>query len=138
MYKQPVFFKIEPNKVDFLSKSAKQNQSLEKYYFRCEIGTQSIGFINDNCSPGTVLSSLEDTINVLLDIYLKGLSVKIKDWIFFEYIVSNGKIIEINQMKKIDISSYCFGVFGDLQMVESSLKKKNRDLIFLNDEIFIS
>lgn len=137
LYRNPVLLKINSknvNKINILNKYSEQS-----CFFRMEIGEQSLDYFyeNDLIQPD---ETEDDYLDILLSMYQEGKVLHIKNWKFFEYVLKSGDItvIQLSEQDRdaMKNSSYCFGVFGNMTMVESRLKGKNRDLVFLSDEVF--
>lgn len=137
LYRNPILLKINSKKVN---KIKELNKYLEQScFFRIEVGEQSLDYFyeNDLVKPN---GTEDDYLDLLLSMYQEGKFLYIKNWNFFKYELKGGNVtaIELSEQDsdKIKNSSYCFGVFGDMTMVESRLKGENRDLVFLSDEVF--
>lgn len=137
LYRNPVLLKINSEKVNRINGINKYSE--QSCFFRMEVGVQSLDYFyeNDLVRPD---GTEDDYLDLLLSMYQEGKFLDIKNWNLFEYELKGGDVtvIELSEedSSKIKNSSYCFGVFGDMTMVESRLKGENRDLVFLSDEVF--
>lgn len=131
VYRTPVLLRIDSKQVNKLNIN---NYADCSCFFRVEIGEQSLDFFEQKLSNNQ--HSTECYTDILLNMYLSGEYLSIKDWMFMEYIVKKGKVTarDLPLGERVD-SSYHFGVFGNMDMVVSRIKRENRDLVFLSDEV---
>ncbi|WP_373761877.1 hypothetical protein [Neisseria dentiae] len=126
LYRTPVLLMID-------SKAVKKLE-LNKYtdcscFFRAEIGEKSLEYFQESGLDG-------DYIAILHSMYEKREILYLSDWLFIEFKIKKGKVSSsyLSPLKKPE-SSYHFGVVGNMDMAESRIKRKNKDLVFLSDEV---
>lgn len=143
LYKQPIFAVIEPSFIiatgHMRSIHSQTNQTIN---FRIEVGTASIDQLYEiRPELQNEATTQDDWIDFLIGLVRAGKTIKIDNWgLISAKITNKGKLTVKENYVCTDLdlirNSYVYGVFGNLDMIESSIIGGDRDLVILNDKVF--